>query len=129
MNIDDVEECRATSEALHNQLIELGISQHDDPTQIFANEEVSENYPKGCYLTGSSTYWNNHNTGSRQTGSRSICKKGRTKTELYTLKIKKVILLAIRGNIILSMYQLCYVSRFNMDNNFTFVNDETRYNR
>ena len=32
--------------------------------------------PKGCYVNGQNIYWNNHPTGGKSSGIRSVCQRG-----------------------------------------------------
>lgn len=52
----------------------LGVSLYG--YKYFEYTVYSADRPKGCYVNGQNIYWNNHPTGGKSSGIRSVCQRG-----------------------------------------------------
>ena len=78
--VKDAESCRSAVPKLQNL----------DQRANFEEEERTENWPAGCYLTTDGVYFNSHSTGGRNPFANHICRTGISDKDIeYYLKIKK----------------------------------------
>ena len=64
--VKDVESCRSAVPKLQNL----------DQKASFEEEERTEFWPSGCYLTNDGVYFNSHSTGGRNPSANHICRRG-----------------------------------------------------
>ena len=64
--VKDVESCRSAVPKLQNL----------DQKASFEEEEITEFWPSGCYLTNDGVYFNSHSTGGRNPSANHICRRG-----------------------------------------------------
>ena len=76
--VKDAESCRSAVPKLQNL----------DQRASFEEEERTENWPAGCYLTTDGVYFNTHSTGGRNPFANHICRTGISDKDIeFYLKI------------------------------------------
>ena len=53
----------------------LGVSLYG--YKYFEYTVYADDRPAGCYVNGQNIYWNNHPTGGKASGIRSVCQRGK----------------------------------------------------